>query len=714
MAFEIEYKIEHAVAGTVAHLAKSGLAIEDFPPGDIEPVTASQAAARGHAPVAGYLIKFRGPDGKLTDFERQRNLSGRGGKELQKAATGSHVYFPVIEGVDWQNLKPGSTIYICESVIKAIRTVKEGVIAIGINGVEAFRSKKTGQFDILDAIKALPWKGLNLTARILFDSNLRDNPMVKNACTTLAYELSALGAIVDVIKLPHTASGKQQGIDDYLQAGGKFSDLVAEKIPYIEVLGEFNEKYAVIRNPTGILDLEDNTLLSTDAWLKPIVYDRHMQVMKVDNKAKPPVEKPVTVKMGPEWLSWPNRRSYKGYKYEPGKPKDLADGFYNLCDGPDCECIPGDVSHAYELLNSIFDNDWAKIKRFVQWLAWPIAHPGAKLHTAWVIWGVPWSGKTLLGLAMERQYGKGWRKINNKQLHGRFNQWQKGAEFVLVEEALASDRREDTELMKDLVTQATYELEEKGVKQVTLAAHDNFLIVSNNKNPVFIDAADRRFEVHHVTRVIDHERSKEIAEELRSDEGAAAWRHHLAHEVDLSDFDPLGRSQDSADRTALERANWSSLDWECHYAVEAAKEDGKGKGPCPANLIRLDLLTKKIAITVGYSKPTAVANALEKQGARLVVRVTGLRTDENGDRERYNVWAVEHHDFWVKQPMAAIRSIVEKPAKKFEDEEPESATIKELRRQLLETQIELKAAKEVAADAIRGADGADNGGPSLN
>ena len=187
---------------------KSGLAIEDFPNGDIQPVTPATAEARGHAAVPGYLIKFRGPEGQLTGFERQRNLSRKGGKELQKAATGSHIYFPAIKGIDWQNLAPGSTIYICESVIKAMRTVKEDVIAIGINGVEAFRSKKTGQFDILDAIKTIDWKGLGLTGRILFDSNVRDNPRVTYACLSFAYQLSAIGAKVDMIKLPHAASGK--------------------------------------------------------------------------------------------------------------------------------------------------------------------------------------------------------------------------------------------------------------------------------------------------------------------------------------------------------------------------------------------------------------------------------------------------------------------------------------------------------------------------
>jgi Domain of unknown function (DUF3854) len=242
------------------HLGKSGLAIEDFLPGDVVPVTPAMAVAVGQFEFPGYLLWFRGPDGKLTGFVRQRNLSGKGGKELQIAGPGAQIYFPVIDGIDWLNLEPGSVVYICESVIKAVRTVKAGVVAIGINGCSAFRSKKTGQCNILDDLKRIDWKGRNLTARILFDSNVRDNPRVKIACTTLAYELSALGAKVDVIKLPHKTNSRQQGIDDYLQAGGKFEDLVAEGIPYIKELGALNEEYAYLGYPAGVLNLKTGML----------------------------------------------------------------------------------------------------------------------------------------------------------------------------------------------------------------------------------------------------------------------------------------------------------------------------------------------------------------------------------------------------------------------------------------------------------------------
>jgi hypothetical protein len=656
VAFELEFKIEHAIAGTVAHLGKSGLAIEDFPDGDIVPVTRAMAEAQGHAAVPGYLIIFRGPDGKLTGFERQRNLSGKGGKELQKAATGSHVYFPVIEGVDWQKLAPGSVIYICESVIKTMRTVKEGVNAIGINGCSAFKSTKTGQFQILDDFRRIDWKRLNLTARILFDSNVRDNPRVMYASLALAYQFSALGAQVDMIKLPHAISGEQQGIDDYLEAGEKFGDLATEKIPYIEVLGEFNERYAWMRHPSGILDLEDNVLLNRRDWLEGEVVDRKMLIKVAEGKSGKETDK--VVPMGREWMEWPHRRKYKGWEFVPGQDTDLPNGKRNLWLGWGCDSCQGDVTYLYELLYSVFNGDWKKIGRFLQWLAWPVVNPGGKMHHAWVLWGVKWGGKTLVGLVMKRIYGNGWRLVDDKALHGNFNQWQIGCQFAVLDEAVATDARPDANMMKMLITQSDVNIRSKNVKEYTLTAHDNFLIASNSPRAVSIEGDERRYEVHEVTRMIDHDLAKRIYEWAMSDEGAAALRYHLENDIDLSNFDPVDRAKGSEALEDMKRADWSDLDWEAHYAVELAREAGKGNGICGENLIRVDRLMAVIEEKLGKRSYTALSNSLLKQGAKpLKVRIKSRNI--HGERNDYSVWAVDHHSHWLNQTMVAVRDAVE-------------------------------------------------------
>ncbi len=97
--------------------------------------------------------------------------------------------------------------------------------------------------------------------------------------------------------------------------------------------------------------------------------------------------KETIVYAGDKWIQWPGRRVYSHLDYLPGEPQELSDDGFNLWPGLTAEPVEGDVSPWLELLDHVFQDDPVARAYFEQWAAYPIAHPGAKLYVACVIWG---------------------------------------------------------------------------------------------------------------------------------------------------------------------------------------------------------------------------------------------------------------------------------------------------------------------------------------
>ncbi|MGD0290032.1 MAG: DUF5906 domain-containing protein [Candidatus Binataceae bacterium] len=658
-----------ATTGTVEHLGKSGVAIEDFPAGDIKPVTPAMAEERGYPAVGGYIMSFRGRDSELTGFERLRNPTNpKYPKDIQKKGSGAHIYFPVIDGIDWQDLEAGATVAIAESIIKAIAVLKHrpGRPVVGMTGCWGFRSKKSGQYHIADDLKALPWKKRKLKALIVLDSNAWTNPDVIVAQNTLAYELSALGAEVQLLKLLNAADGQHQGVDDFIINGGKMNDLEVVEIPSLQELGAVNKTFCYISEPAGVYEFESGILHDRGEWTHGLMANRDMQIQFIDRRKKKEDRVPEykTIPIAPAWIGWPNRRSYKKWEFAPGQEESLPNGNLNLWPGWGCDSVQGDVSHFYRLLDHVFKNDRHRMLQFLAWLAYPIKHPGAKLDQAWVVYGEPWSGKTLLAGVVKGIYGKAWRLVSHGMLHTPHNEWQRGCQFAFLDEAfsIADDRRAEYNTMKLRITSKEVEINSKHVKQYTLPDHSNYFIASNDSNAVYFDRDDRRYEVHKITSGrIDHNLGVEIGTRYESPEGAAALRYHFEYDLDwlLKDYDPKGDSHGSPGRKEMLYASGSNVDNIIADMIEEQREtagaDG-GKAIGSWNLIRFDQLKAKIEERTDALKLPAdkvITNALERTGAMKFGRVS---FQVQGFQNKEQVWIIDNQAHWLEKDADTVRS----------------------------------------------------------
>ena len=181
--------------------------------------------------------------------------------------------------------------------------------------------------------------------------------------------------------------------------------------------------------------------------------------------------------------------------------------------------------------------DWV-----LKWLAYPIQHPGAKMHTALVVFGErEGTGKSMFFDAVSRIYGREYsRHVDQKLMTSRFNMWLSHKLFVVADEVVTSkERRELKGILKNLITSPVHQLEEKNMPVVEEDNLTNFVYLSNEMQPLALDWFDRRYMCIRYNAELPPQYFKELAEEIENG-GVNALCHYLMN-VDLTGFEPSTR-----------------------------------------------------------------------------------------------------------------------------------------------------------------------------
>ncbi len=227
-------------------LDRSGLSQSTIASMGIRPLTPleldkHQRGFEGHA----YLIPYFDLAGKrLPDFYRTRflpplKIQGNEVKYLQPKGSTTHVYIPPgIPYSTWQNTDV--KLRFTEGEKKAAKACQEGIITLGLGGVDAWRSRRIQvslenltqhgekvtvklnggeQADsILEQIAPellqINWEGREV--EIAFDSDMSRKPDVQRAAFEFGVWMASEGAYVKIVVLPDGPGGEKQGLDDYL------------------------------------------------------------------------------------------------------------------------------------------------------------------------------------------------------------------------------------------------------------------------------------------------------------------------------------------------------------------------------------------------------------------------------------------------------------------------------------------------------------------
>ena len=209
------------------------------------------------------LMPLYGVDGKPVlhqlrpDIPRKNQSTGKPIKYESPARRSMHLDIPprCRKNID----DPSVPLFITEGLKKSDSLASAGAgCVITLLGVYNWRgtNDKGGKV-------ALPeWEQTALNGRtvyIVFDSDIVDKPMVKQAMERLARFLTSKKAIVKVIRLPPGKDGAKNGVDDFLAGGHTLDDVIG-------LTGAAAEEAKIKRNIfADLFDIKD-TLISVHRY----------------------------------------------------------------------------------------------------------------------------------------------------------------------------------------------------------------------------------------------------------------------------------------------------------------------------------------------------------------------------------------------------------------------------------------------------------------
>lgn len=174
----------------------------------------------------------------------------------------------------------------------------------------------------------------------------------------------------------------------------------------------------------------------------------------------------------------------------------------------------------------------------LKWLAYPLQHRGAKMHSAIVVHGRQGTGKSRFFEAYAEIFGEYARVLGQEALEDKFNSdWSEKKLFILADEVLArQDMYHIKNRLKGFITGGTIRVNPKGVAAHNEKNQMNIVFLSNERLPLVLENDDRRHCVIWVPPKLDAEFFTAINDEI--DNGGVAALHHFLLNLDLGDFQP--------------------------------------------------------------------------------------------------------------------------------------------------------------------------------
>ena len=641
-----------------AKLASSGI---DTVTANALQMTAINTCSSRHASflaVKGLVIPYFDINGKATSFYRIRYLEKQAGfagmvakpqRYAQEPGSLNEVYLPPL--VPWSEIarRPTEDILITEGELKAAAACMHGFNCLALGGVSTWSSAKR-DVALLEPLPQIDWHGRSVI--IVFDSDAATNPNVARAQIALAKMLLARGALPKIATLPPAINGDKQGLDDFLLAGGSLTNILAEvrSLELGDRFAEINTKYAYVMDQDVVIELTSAKRIKRDAFTNGLLAN-HM-VIEYQPSANGNLKR-VEVRVASEWLKWSSRLDVKSVTYEPAMPTITENNQYNTWPGWGCEPRHGNVQPWHDLLHLLFGEDTKSKMWFEQWAAYPLQKPGTKLFTSVVLWGPETgTGKSLVGYTIGEIYGENFGEVGNQELHASFNEWAINKQFILGDEISGTDKRQEADKLKALITQRQLRINMKNLPTYVVPDCINYYFTSNHPDAFFIDDQDRRLFIHRTVPNVRREPEfyQSYMAWLQDGGREALFQYFL--DLDTSNFSPTAPAPSTVSKLELvDHARSDLSSWVAYFMANMEIELARLAEYLGVKAEHLDLVmnTHLKWLYDPQNMTRVTPNGLGRELGRFGLKTVGPIASKAFGKRRFYI--VRNTDKWlIKQP----------------------------------------------------------------
>ena len=194
------------------------------------------------------------------------------------------------------------------------------------------------------------------------------------------------------------------------------------------------------------------------------------------------------------------------YTYDPSSPNDIfvidqGKAYVNTYRRCYPQPVPADAEEAgrlflLHLAVLIKEPEYRRI--LMDWLAYLVQHPGAKIRWSPLIQGAEGCGKTFLADAMSVVLGKDHVKpIGGGQIFSGYNEWAAGHQLIVLEEVRINgvNRHEVMNVLKPLVSNTEIAINQKYRDSRPAPNRTNYLLLTNHRDSLALNHESRRYFV---------------------------------------------------------------------------------------------------------------------------------------------------------------------------------------------------------------------------
>lgn len=336
---------------------------------------------------------------------------------------------------------------------------------------------------------------------------------------------------------------------------------------------DLNKRYAVIRNigHKMVMSMEPS---EEDPSIRVPYFQTCSNIKEGYSNAyfATPAD-PDPKQLGAYWLKWTGRKTFDGLDLVPNKPKIINPGnILNLWDGFACQPAQGSWAAMQDHIFSVLAGGDAQAAEYIwRWMAWAVQNPADRAEVALVLRGGKGVGKGRFATWMKRLFGQhGLQIANSRHLTGNFNGHLRSCLLLFVDEAFWAGDKQGESILKTLLTEASFMLEQKGVDAKGWRNRLHVIMAANADWVVPASADERRYAVFDVvdTRVRDYDYFHTLESEMKNG-GLPAMLHDLLKA-------PLGRwhPRQGIHTAALQAQKARSLD-PYHEWLESMLQQGE-------------------------------------------------------------------------------------------------------------------------------------------